>query len=54
MQLQRRFWLALSTLPVAVGLLAAAAGGARAQVSLYPDEVERLDVISIEQDGRNL
>ena len=31
-----------------------AIGEARAQVSLYPDEIDRLDVISIEQDGRNL
>ncbi len=54
MQLQRRFWLVLLALPVALGLLAVAAGGARAQVSLYPDEVERLDVITIQQDGRNL
>lgn len=30
------------------------AGPARAQVGLYPDEVDRLDVITVEQDGRDL
>ena len=44
--------LAPSVLLVLV--LALAAGAARAQVSLYPAEVDRLDVISIEQDGRDL
>lgn len=43
----------------AVGALAllsilAPGGPARAQVGLYPDEVERLDLISLEQDGRDL
>lgn len=54
MQLLWRYRLALLVLLVVPGLLAVAAGGAHAQVSLYPDEVERLDVIAIEQDGRNL
>lgn len=31
-----------------------AGSDAAAQVSLYPAEIDRLDVISIEQDGRNL
>ncbi|MFO0690194.1 MAG: hypothetical protein U0900_15960 [Myxococcota bacterium] len=42
---------------LAVGLgvaVALAAGRAPAQVGLYPDEVDRLDVITIEQDGRDL
>jgi len=38
---------------LAAGLLAAPVP-ARAQIPLYPDEVERLDVITIQQDGRNL
>ncbi|MBY0396855.1 MAG: hypothetical protein K2X91_10365 [Thermoleophilia bacterium] len=42
---------------LAVGLgvaVALAAARAPAQVALYPDEVDRLDVITIEQDGRDL
>lgn len=38
-----------------VGLLAVSApDDVRAQVGLFPDEVERLDVITIARDGRNL
>lgn len=37
-----------------LGLLMAPFEQAVAQVGLYPDEVERLDVISIEEDGRDL
>jgi len=35
-------------------VLAAGGRAARAQVSLYPAEVERLDVVTIQQDGRDL
>lgn len=44
----------------AIGVLASIAAGlavpapASAQLGLYPAEIERLDVISIEQDGRDL
>jgi len=44
-------------LGVALGaclLLSLASSPARAQVGLYPDEVDRLDVITVEQDGRDL
>jgi hypothetical protein len=54
MQLQWRSRLAPIVLAVVVlgGLIAGRE--AVAQVSLYPDEIDRLDVISIQQDGRNL
>jgi len=52
---RRRSLLVLSSLAVLVlGSTVGAGGAARAQVSLYPAEVDRLDVIAIQQDGRNL
>ncbi len=50
-------WLPSKSRVRALGLavvLVIAATGARAQVGLFPDEVDRLDVITIEQDGRDL
>lgn len=35
-------------------LLTLVAGPALAQIGLYPDEVDRLDVVTVEQDGRDL
>ncbi len=50
MQVQR--WLGFGLgIVLAIGWCG---GEAVAQISLYPAEVERLDVLSIQQDGRNL
>ena len=56
MGFQQRFqrWLQVLFGAFVAVLALAGAGEGAAQVSLYPDELERLDVISIEQDGRNL
>lgn len=43
-------WFAMLAIAIAV----AGAPGARAQIPLFADEIERLDVVSLEQDGRDV